>query len=271
MFVNKFNEFTKPYGIEFGEFQVDKSVNYLDVTLSLGEKNIIDFKVYRKPSDARRYLQTDSFHLAQVFQSVIFSLMIRVIKRNSQDHTCVADLAQLKEDLSKSGYDKEKMEELEPLAVQRAIKHELYEHQSRPRQTESDKVVFSVKYFQEIDELKKIVRLFNPDIQRICGDLQVTFALRKASSIGDRVVRNRRLSDSSAPETPPLEPEEEPEPVARSHRCEGSGCRTCPYVFNYKDCIMINGMRLFLDFNLNCKAKCIIYVAQCINFKYTNL
>ena len=84
VFVNKFNEFTKPYGIEFGEFQVDKSVNYLDVTLSLGEKNIIDFKLYRKPTDARRYLQTDSFHPAHVFQFVIFSQMIRVIKRNSQ-------------------------------------------------------------------------------------------------------------------------------------------------------------------------------------------
>ena len=187
--------------------------------------------------------------------------MIRVIKWNSGDHTCVTDLAQLKEDFGKRGHDEEKMEELEPLAVQRAIEHELYEHQ-RPRQMESDKVVFSVKYFQEIDELKKIVRLFNPDIQRICGDLQVTFALRKASSIGDRVVRNRRLSDSSAPGNPPPEPEEEPEPVARSHKCEVSGCRTCPYVFNSKDCIMINGIRLLLDFTLNCKAKCIIYVAQ---------
>ncbi len=72
-------------------------------------------------------------------KSVIFSQMIRVIQRNSQDTTCVEDLAQLKEDLMKSGHKEDTVEDMEPLAAQRAIENELYN--SPQSQPSTDQVV----------------------------------------------------------------------------------------------------------------------------------
>ena len=133
LFVKKLNEFSKPFGLQFGDFQVGKSVDYLDVTLTLSEDNVMNYKLYRKETDARRYLQTDSFHPEHVFRSVVFSQMIRVIQRNSLDNTCVEDLSQLKKDLGASGHQENVMEVLEPQAVLRA-KNELYD-QRTPKET----------------------------------------------------------------------------------------------------------------------------------------
>ena len=62
-------------GNELAEF--GKSVNYLDVELSLGSNNKIEYKLFKKEIDARLYIQMDSFHPQNVFRSVIFSQMIR--------------------------------------------------------------------------------------------------------------------------------------------------------------------------------------------------
>ena len=60
-----------------------------------------------KETDARLFLQTESFHPKHVFKSVVFSQMIRVIQRNSQDHTSVEDLCELKNDLTRCGHAEE--------------------------------------------------------------------------------------------------------------------------------------------------------------------
>ena len=264
LFVKKLNEFSKPLGLQFGDFQVGKSVDYLDVTLSLSDDNTIHYKLYRKETDARRYLQTDSFHPEHVFRSVVFSQMIRVIQRNSLDNTCVEDLAQLKKDLRASGHNETMMEELEPKAAQRAIENELYGHE--PTRENQDQIVFSIKYFQEIKELKKLVRSLEPDIKQICGDLNVIFALRKSSSIGNRVVRNRKLStsssDSSSTDTSSSTASLIPQQTS-SQSCGHPKCQTCPNLFDSNERILINGTELFLDQSLTCKDSNVIYVAQC--------
>ena len=177
LFVSKLNEAAKPFGIQFGDCQFGKSVNYLDVELTLGENNNIDYRLFKKETDARLYLNTDSFHPDHVFKSVVFSQMIRVIKRNSQDHTCVEVLEELKEDLIKSGHKEGTLTETAPEAVLRSIEHEFYEREDKKPIT--DKVVFSVKYFKEVTELKKLVHSTNENIKQLCGDVQILFALRK--------------------------------------------------------------------------------------------
>ena len=61
--------------------------------------------IYKKDTYARLFLETDSFHPEHVFKSAVFSQMIRVIQLNSQDHTCVEALMELKDDLIKSGHN----------------------------------------------------------------------------------------------------------------------------------------------------------------------
>jgi hypothetical protein len=250
LFVGKLNDLTRPYGIQFGDSQIGKSVNFLDVTLTLNANNTIEYKLYKKDTDARLYLQTDSFHPPHVFNSVIFSQMIRVIQRNSQDHTCVEDIAELKADLMKSGHDEDVVEEVEPLAAQRAIENELYTDHQTPK-TQEQQLVYSVKYFKEVDQLKQLVHSVRADIVELCGDTKITFALRKQPSIGNTVVRNRKLSESVFT------------PVVKSQKCGSPRCQTCPYLFNHDDEIIVNGIVLRLDFNLSCKDQHVIYVAQC--------
>lgn len=252
-FVTKLNHLAKPFGIQFGDSQFGRSVNYLDVTLSLDDSNNIEYRLFKKETDARLFLKTDSYHPAHVFKSVVFSQMIRVIQRNSRDDTCVEDLEELKGDLRRSGHGDALLESKEPEAVLRAIENDLYDGNRAPA-TPDNKLVFSVKYFDEVRELKQLINGVRGDIQQLCGDTQVTFALRKQPSIGNRVVRNRKLSDVQAVR-------QGNGPI--SQKCGGKGCLTCPFLFNSDDVIRVNGTEIRLDFSLNCKDSSIIYLAQC--------
>ena len=64
MFVSKLNAAAKPYGIQFGDVQFGKSVNYLDVKLTLDDNNQVQYQLYKKDTDARLYLKTDSFQFS---------------------------------------------------------------------------------------------------------------------------------------------------------------------------------------------------------------
>ena len=49
--------------------------------------------------------------------------MIKIIERNSQDHTCAEDLNELKDDLTRCGHNSDKLEEIEPKVVLRALEN----------------------------------------------------------------------------------------------------------------------------------------------------
>ena len=107
------------------------------------------------------------------------------------------------------------------------------------------KLIYSVKYFKEIDDLKRLVHSMKEDIEHLCGEIYITFALRKQPSVGNTVVRNRRLSE--CPQT------ENPENNPKSQKCGSRGCMTCPQLFEANDKIIVNGAESNLDFRLSCK------------------
>ena len=252
LFVDLLNKLAEPFGIKFADQQIGKSVNFLDLTLTLDPENQIQYRLFRKETDARNYLRTDSFHPHHVFNSVAFSQMIRIIERNSQDHTCVEDLGELKEDLTKCGHSASKLEEIEPKAVCRVLENS----GGARRTTESkkqDSLVFSVQHSQDNNELKKLIHDLEPDIKRLCGDIRIIFATRKHPSVGNRIVKNRQLGKQHPPVTP----------QKTSQKCYGPGCKTCPVLFDFNTRISVNGLELQLDRSLTCKDKHVIYVAQC--------
>ena len=74
-------------------------------------------------------------------------------------------------------------------------------------------------------------------------------------SIANKVVKNRKLSEGlQHPNSSDLK---------LTQSCGASRCMMCPLLFRLDEDIVINGQKLFLDRNLNCKDKNIIYVAQC--------
>ena len=82
-FISNLNSITLPYGIKFDKTKIGKSINFLDTTLYLEKDDSGKWKIqhslYRKPTDAVRFLRRDSFHPPHIFKSVLYSQYLRVI------------------------------------------------------------------------------------------------------------------------------------------------------------------------------------------------
>ena len=68
--------------------------------------------------------------------------------------------------MARNGHSMEMMEELEPKATQRAIEMDIFGGHVKDRKSEaSNKLIFSVKYFKELEELRKFVNSMEPYIK----------------------------------------------------------------------------------------------------------
>ena len=74
------------------------------------------------------------------------------------------------------------------------------------------------------------------------------FAIKKGTSIGNSVVKNKQLSI--------------PDVVGINQCCSRAGCRQCPLV-NNKTNLSINGQNIRIPKTLNCKSKNVIYMWVC--------
>ena len=264
LFVEKLNVATAPFGIKFGDYQIGREVNFLDVKLFLDEDGLIQYRLYRKETDARTYLNPASFHPEHVFKSVIFSQMIRVIGRNSTPETCTEDLEELRDDLVRSGHGQEEVEATEPMAYERVL--------NRGRQQQEDKsssesaVVFSFKYFKDANKLKTFVNRLSPDIMALCGEGTRTIcAMRKHLSIGNVVVKNRRLSGGTNIEeelASGISVCEEEGVLKQWTPCGAKRCKTCPLWMREKE-LRVNGVVVPISQTLGCRTKNVIYLAVC--------
>ena len=122
-FVNLLNREAAKFGIRFPikEIQFGKLVNVLDLTVYLDNENIIHYKGYTKPSDARRYLNKQSFHPQSVFTSIPYSQMIRTIENNSKEETRAVQMDELIEHFIHSGYSRQQLEHLKQKAEEKII------------------------------------------------------------------------------------------------------------------------------------------------------
>jgi hypothetical protein len=250
LFVGILNKLAAVFGIRFGSWDIGKSVNFLDVTLYLDIDNKIQFKLYTKPTDARNYLRTDSFHPPHVFNSVAFSQMLRVVNRNSRDDTRLADLEVLKTDLKRSGQKQSVLDSLEPKALSRC--HSVPSREAPKDSTQTSSLVFPVDYFAELPQLKKLVTELQGDINRLLGPTRITVAARKRRSIANRVIRNGAICET------PRALED-----AWSQKCGAGRCAACVLMSEGGDVFDINGQQLSVPDNHNCKTRNCIYCAQC--------
>ena len=244
-FITSLNKESNKFGINFPmeEVKFGKSVNYLDLNIYLDDENKIHHKLFTKPTDARAYLNPNSFHPKHVFASIPFSQMIRVIKRNTKEESCSQDLSELKMDLVKSGYSKEALEIIELKAYQRVATPKI-----KPPMN-NDTIIFTVDQFEELDRLKELMKSIEMDIKAVFGNINVIMATRKCSSIGNFVVKNKTLCISNDIRT-------------NSQKCGDSRCKTCPLMIT-KNSVTINDKELPIPQNLNCKSKECIYLCIC--------
>ena len=246
LFVDNLNCEAAKFGIKFGSWSIGKSVDFLDVKLTIDDSCNIQYRLFKKATDARNFLRTDSFHSPHVFSSVPYSQMLRVINRNSQVDTLREDIAELKSDLVKSGYRINDLESLEVKAM------ECDTNITPTEEDESESVVFSVDYFQDIKELKKVVKECEEDLKLLLGNTRVIFAIRKGQSIGNRVVRNSAICEVPVVNT-----------SIHQQKCGMALCKSCNHMMEGGSLININGLDLKVPMKYDCSTNNCIYLGQC--------
>ena len=245
--VQKLNSLTSEYGIIFGDYSVGTSVDFLDLRLFVNDEGLIGYILFQKPTDSRLYLRTGSFHPPHVFNSVAFSQMLRVWKRNSTISHANKDIEDLKNDLEKCGHNRTTLDELHEKLKIKMTHTTMSTAKSKPENV----LVAVVDYFKEFDELKTLLKDIKPDIyQLIGGNVEVLVAARRGASIGSQVVKNRQLCEL-------------PTEDISTQKCGAGKCQCCPSMCNMGDKFNINGMTVVVKKKLNCKSKNVIYLGQC--------
>ena len=143
---------------------------------------------------------------------------------------------------NKSGYCKERLNEMR----QRALIHS--DTMAQIDNVERDTLVFPVHHFDGIEEFKSVLRSLENELNMLIGDVRIMFAIKKRSSIGNCVVRNKQLSF--------------PVSTYVNQRCNGNGCRQCP-LSTTKTNITINNKVVSVPKTLNCKSKNVVYLWLC--------
>ena len=248
-FVIKLNSETQRYGIKFPlkEAQFGKSVHFLELQNYLDEDNTIHYRSYTKPTDAKRYLNPNSFHPAAVFKSIPFSQFLRVWRNNSKEETRIDELSKCTKYFENSGYSLDTLRKVE-ISVRDKIAGVGEGNLNTTGTIDTDTLVFPVHFFKGVNEFKKLVRSLGNELHQLIGDTRIMFAMKKGSSLGNMVVRNKQLSIVH--------------PDGDSQRCNGRGCLQCP-LSNNKSKIVINDQVVRVPRNLNCRSKNIIYLWLC--------
>ena len=243
-FVNQLNAETSKYGIRFplNEMQFGKSVHMLDLFVYLEENNRIHYKSYMKPTDAKRYLNPNSFHPRSVFYSVPFSQLLRTLRNNSKEETKTAELNKCISHFKNSGYNSAILNQLKDDAISKASTN------PGTPQDDVETLVFPIHYFSGLSDLKKLLKSLKNEFQELIGDTRIMVATKKRSSLGNVFVRNKQLSFTNT--------------ILDNQRCNARGCRQCPLSSDKRN-LLVNGELIRVPRHLNCKSKNVIYMWVC--------
>ena len=165
---------TMKYGIKFpvNEIQFGKSVHFLEICAYLDHNNIIHYKGYTKPTDAKRYLNPNSFHPQSVFNSIPFSQMLQMLRNNSKMDTRNEELSQCIKNFEASGYKSEKLEMLKEKVINKvALTTAVTE--------ERDTLAFPVHFFEGVEKFKALVNSLATEFQELIGDTRIIFRIEE--------------------------------------------------------------------------------------------
>jgi hypothetical protein len=140
-----------------------------------------------------------------------------------------------------SGYSTSKLNVLKGKAIEKFAS-------TTTETEEGDTLAFPVHFFEGVSKFKSLVHSLKTEFQELIGDTRIIFALKKNSSIGNRVVQNKKLSFPNNP--------------SDDQRCNGRGCLQCPQVSTQSK-VVINDVPLRIPRHLNCKSKNVIYLWTC--------
>jgi hypothetical protein len=182
------------------------------------------------------------------------------MENNSNEETRNKQVNELINHFENSGYNPQELQKLRQKAINR-VSNTIPpvadpNGEDDANQDNNKTLVFPINFFDKIHEFKSMVRDLQEDFQQLIGNTRVMFAIKKGSSIGNSLVRNKALCESSSTDN-------------SNQKCNAPGCQQCPLV-NTEKKMVINNMKITFPMHLNCKSRNVIYLWTCKLCRTTN-
>ena len=228
---------------------LSKSVDFLDISMNIGENGTLVMDIYHKPTDSYNYLHYSSCHPTHTRDNIALSLAKRIIRIVSDDDTAQQRLSELKNHLLLRKHPTK--------AIDHAFSR-LFEPKQHP--PSDDTIVFTSTFDPNLAfDNKKITSSFNnlysDSCRRAFGNCRVLSSTRQPKAL-----RSFLISSKFSSRPPP-----------RKKTCGLFRCnKTCVYHSNgfVKPCKSVRFGRnkefhwKFTRF-FNCESENVIYVLKC--------
>ena len=142
--------------IQFTHAHSFKSVNFLDVLVTLTNDGTISTDLYTKPTDTHQYLHMNSCHPNHVKKAIAFSQATRILRICSDPATAQSRCNELIEYLVRRGHGRRRTQ----LEVQRAI--DTHRNPQQHIRNIDRGVYFTVQYHPGLPDIKGTLRKFLP-------------------------------------------------------------------------------------------------------------
>ena len=230
---------------------VNTTVEFLDVRMTI-ENGAIKTSIYIKPTDAKRYLNRRSDHGGHMFKAIPFSQFRRalVICSDSQDQMKCASY--MKKKFMDSGYSKEELRA--PMKKALVLDRDLILDNCLIKSKENgDKVevlTFVLNHDPDmVAHIKDFLKRNDLLLKRLIGNRRVIISERKSPNTAALLFAKSSFSKSISS-------------MNDSQKCGAQGCYTCKEL-GIPRSIIVNNLKIKLDYTLNCKSENIIYIAIC--------
>lgn len=236
---------------------INSFTNFLDINFKF-DAGSLTTDVYRKPTDANRYLEFTSYHPRHTFESIVYSQAIRYRRIINNDEILDQRLDELNSFFTKSSYPVEKVD------------HVIDKVKSLPRNleyTNKDRVTTNMTpwittYGQGFDEAKIQAREANEMLMnsKTWKDEdpnivpQIKVIPRRAPNLKDILFRRKAIAlESGVRATVPC--------TNPGEKKRGAKCQCCKLVSGRT--VISNNWRSVKSAGGNCKSSSIIYGATC--------
>ena len=176
-------------------------------------------------------------------KSVPYSQYLCVISRHSKESTRDKSMRELTRGFMEAGYKENELDTQRNKALNSSTTSE----DPNTTYSQPDTLVFAFNFLKEYNQIRKLFKEIQPDINSIIGDTRIIFALRKGPSIGNLLIHNRQVCTSVDKVN-----------ARKDQRCLMARCMMCG-LMNRNETATTNGTSVKLAQNVNCKTENVIY------------
>jgi hypothetical protein len=207
--MHEMNAFGEPgKRLEWEATEAGKSVDFLDLTITIQPDGRITTQTYQKPMNLYLYLPPTSAHSPSIFKGMIYGMLLRHWEQNSDPDDFCRMTELLYERLRKRGHNEKDLQKWFRAAGSRIDnrRHELQQRQTI-NTAAPERLFFHTKYHPSTLPRQQIHQLFNntcrsqleqtPNAEdHNIGPIQLTIAYSRRENIRDLTCRNKLRTQS---------------------------------------------------------------------------